>query len=121
VLSGEPSTLVDGWMWVMTAKNPERQGAALQFLTWMFDANRHGAYTRAVNMLPSTRTALRGWGSPRAYTEFAGTLLSNGILPLLDNQDSTAARELQNALIVVLSGERTAEEATQDVIDQLAG
>jgi ABC-type glycerol-3-phosphate transport system substrate-binding protein len=121
VSSGSPRTMADGWLWVMTTKDAAHQGAALRFLEWMFDAGRHSTYTHAINRLPSTREAMRSWGSPVAYTEFADNLLTNAVLPLIDNEGSPTARAMQNALVAVLSGERTAAEATQDVVDQLAG
>ena len=115
-----PSTLVDGWMWIMTAKDASRQDAARRFLDWVFDAGRQGAYTRAIAMLPSTRAAMRSWGTS-SYSDFAGNLLANAVLPLDNTETDSTARALQNALVAVISGERTAADATQDVVDQLAG
>ena len=120
VSSDRVTTLVDGWMWVLTAKNADRQTAALAFLEWVFEADRQAAYTRAIAMLPSGRAAMGGWGSP-AYAQFAGSLLANAVLPLDDNEGSATARALQNALVAVVSGERSADEAVEDVVDQLEG
>ncbi|MBZ0287713.1 MAG: hypothetical protein K8I30_08865, partial [Anaerolineae bacterium] len=118
--SDTPSTLVDGWMWIMTAKDADRQDAARRFLEWMFDAGRQGAYTRAIAMLPSTRTAMRSWGTT-SYSDFAGDLLANAVLPLDSAESDATARAMQNALVAVISGESTADEAIQDVLDQLSG
>jgi ABC-type glycerol-3-phosphate transport system substrate-binding protein len=115
-----PSTLVDGWMWIMTAKDASRQDAAQRFLDWVFDSGRQGAYTRAIAMLPSTRAAMRSWGTS-SYSDFAGNLLANAVLPLDNTESDSTARALQNALVAVISGERTAADAVQDVVDQLAG
>jgi ABC-type glycerol-3-phosphate transport system substrate-binding protein len=115
-----PSTLVDGWMWIMTAKDASRQEAARLFLEWVFDAGRQGAYTRAIAMLPSTQAAMRSWGTS-SYSDFAGDLLANAVLPLDSTETDTTARALQDALVSVISGERSAADATQDVVDQLAG
>jgi ABC-type glycerol-3-phosphate transport system substrate-binding protein len=115
-----PSTLVDGWIWIMTAKDANRQQVAQRFLEWVFDAGRQGAYTRAIAMLPSTRTAMRSWGTS-SYSDFAGTLLANAVLPLDNTEIDATARALQNALVSVISGERSAADAVQDVVDQLAG
>jgi ABC-type glycerol-3-phosphate transport system substrate-binding protein len=118
--SETPSTLVEGWLWIITAKDPDRQDAAQRFLEWIFDAGRQGAYTRAIAMLPSTRTAMRSWGTT-SYSEFAGDLLANAVLPLDNAENDATARVLQNALVAVISGESTADEAIQDVLDQLSG
>ncbi|MEO8612648.1 MAG: extracellular solute-binding protein [Chloroflexota bacterium] len=118
--SDTPSTLVDGWMWIMTAKDASRQDAARRFLEWVFDPGRQGAYTHAIAMLPSTKAAMRGWGTI-SYGDFAGDLLANAVLPLDNTESDSTARALQNALVAVISGERTAADAVQDVVDQLAG
>lgn len=118
--SARASTLVDGWMWILTAKDANRQDAAWRFLEWILDAGRQGAYTRAIAMLPSTRAAMGNWGAS-AYSDFAGNLLANAVLPLDNTESDSTARALQNALVAVISGEQTAADATQDVVDQLAG
>src|SRR5690606_12734882 len=62
--SGMPLTVVDGWMWVLTTSDADRQTQALRFLNWMLDANRPADYTSVVGMLPSQRMALRQLGYP---------------------------------------------------------
>jgi ABC-type glycerol-3-phosphate transport system substrate-binding protein len=116
--SGLPTTSIDGWMWLLTAKSPDRQQAALRFLQWMFDSERQAAYTRAIAMLPSTQSAMNSWGNS-SYTDFVDSILVNAVLPLDDNEGNSSARILQNALIAVISGEGTAEEIVQDVADQI--
>jgi ABC-type glycerol-3-phosphate transport system substrate-binding protein len=118
-LSGTDVTMLDGWMWVMTTTNAERQVLALEFIDWMMDAQRHGDYGAAVHMVPSQRTTLRLWENAD-YRDFVDQLLTNAYLPLSESA-ATNARALQNALASVLLGQRTAEEATQDVLEQLSG
>ncbi len=118
--SGTPTTLVDGWMWVLVTNDAVRQNAALRFLDWMFDPARQTAYTQSINMLPSRRAAMRQWEQP-AYATFAGNMLAGALPPLDENGSSAAARAMQNALVAVITGEATAEEAAQGVADQLAG
>lgn len=118
--SGEPATVVDGWAWVVTTADAERQTVALRFLNWMLDANRQSEYNRAIHMLPSQRTALR-LAEDSEYAAFVDALLNRSTLPLLDSDSATAGRVIQSALASVLSGRRTAAEATQDILTQLAG
>jgi ABC-type glycerol-3-phosphate transport system substrate-binding protein len=120
VSTDTPTTLVDGWIWVLTAKDAERQNTALRFLEWMFEAGRQAAYTRAITMLPSSRAAMRSWGNP-GYAAFVGDVLPNAVVPLLDNEGSATARALQTAFVAVISGEMSAEDATEDVVNQLTG
>lgn len=117
--SGQPTTVVDGWMWVLTSSDAEEQALALRFLNWMLDINRQGRYNQAISMLPSQRTALRQW-EDTGYATFVDALLNNATLPLSDTAGGTAARVIQSALASVISGQRTAEQAAQDVVTQLA-
>lgn len=116
--SGAVVGQVDGWMWVLTTSSADRQALSVRFLNWMLNANRQGEYSRAINLLPSQRSALTLW-EQTPYTEFANTLLTNGMPPLSDSAGGTAARALQNALTSVLLGQNTARQAAQAVMDQL--
>jgi ABC-type glycerol-3-phosphate transport system substrate-binding protein len=119
-LTGQPATVVNGWMWVLTTPDADRQVLALAFLDWMLDAERQREYNQVIHMLPSQRAILRRLDDT-AYAQFVGRLLENAVPPLTENQAGPAARALQNALTAVLLGAQTAEDATQDVVDQLAG
>ncbi len=119
-VSGEPTTVVDGWMWVLTSADSERQMAAMRFLNWMEDADRQGKYNQTISMLPSQRSALRQWEDPN-YAAFIDTLLNNATMPLIESSSGVAARTIQSALVSVINGQRSAEQATQDVMTQLSG
>lgn len=116
--TGQPVSVVDGWLWVVTTPDSERQARAVQFLLWMMNAGRQGQYTRAVPILPSQQSALRQM-SDRAYTLFIEDLIANAVPTLTESESGAAARAIQNALAEVINGGRTAEEATQDVLLQL--
>ncbi len=120
IASDKPATTVDGWLWIITANDSDRQTVALRFLDWIFNTGRQATFSRSIHMLPSGRAALRAWGNP-TYADFAGGLLTNAIVPLMPNEGNATARAIQNAFISVISGELTASAATQTVIDQLAG
>jgi ABC-type glycerol-3-phosphate transport system substrate-binding protein len=118
--TGQPATVVDGWLWVITTSDAGQQEAALRFLNWMMNVDRQGAYASAVHMLPSLRTALRAW-SDTGYAAFVDSLLTQATLPLSDIGGGTPARVMQSALAMVISGQRTADQATREVIAQLSG
>lgn len=117
---GSAQTVADGWMWVLTTSDADRQTQALRFLNWMMDANRQANYASGVHMLPSQRSALRQLAYPE-YASFSGELLSNAVLPLTEAESGAAARAMQAALATVLTGQRSADEATRDVISQFGG
>lgn len=116
--NGDPVALLEGWMWVVTTSDANRQARALRLINWMLDASRQGEYMRAVHMLPSQRSVLRQLPDSR-YATFIVELLPRATLPLTESESGTAARAMQSALESVLTGQRTAAEATQDVLTQL--
>jgi maltose-binding protein MalE len=116
--SATPMTAVDGWLWVVTTGDSDRQAAAMQFLEWMLNPQRQRAYTQAVGLLPSSQTALRTWDN-QEYAAFAGNLLNNAIVPLANSEINLTARAIQSAILSVISGERTAAEARRDIAQQL--
>lgn len=118
--NGKPMTMLDGWMWAMTTSDADRQTRALRFLNWMLDADRQRQYAEVVHMLPSQRTALRQLPNP-GYVDFVNTLLANATLPLAQSESGAAARAMQNALASVLSGQRTAADASREVMISLSG
>jgi ABC-type glycerol-3-phosphate transport system substrate-binding protein len=117
-LNGEPATSLDGWMWVITSNNPTRQNLTRDFLNWMLDTDRQGEYVRSLNLLPSQRTALRRWYD-EDYANFVLSMMPNANPPYISTANSAVARAVQTGLVAVVTGERTAEQATQDVLSQL--
>ncbi len=113
---GEPSTIVNGWMWVVITKNKDQQVLALRFIEWMMEANRLAAYSQQINMLAGRRAAMRLWEAG-TYTDLANRLLANARLPLTDG-DAGALRAMENALAAVIAGQRTPQEAVNDVVEQ---
>jgi hypothetical protein len=87
----------------------------------MMDVDRQRDYAEAINRLPSERSALLNLDVDPDYITLLDTILLNARLPLTDGGGSVIARAMQTGLTAVLSGESTAEEATQAVIDQENG
>lgn len=115
---GIATTSLSGWMWIITATDPNRQLIASAFLEWMMNAENQGEYARALHMLPSQRTAFRGWYSDE-YTAFVTDVMENANLPLTDAPNSTVARAMQTALVGILNGDLTAEAATRQVMREV--
>jgi ABC-type glycerol-3-phosphate transport system substrate-binding protein len=115
-------TPLDGWVWVLTTTDADRQEAALRLLNWLMNSDRQARMSQTLGMLPSQRGALRLWNVPQEpenYPAFADSLLAAAVLP--ESLPAPTARALHTALIAVLTGERTAEQAVQDVIALVGG
>ena len=118
--SGDVATVLNGWVWVMITGDTERQRLVERFFTVMMDAAGQEEYARAVNMLPSQLSVLRSWLGEDEQLQRLNNMLVEETLPLAESAGGPLVRAMQTALTAVISGERTAEAATQDVIDQLA-
>lgn len=118
--TGEAITVLDGWMWVITTPDLSLQALALSFIEHMMQINEHEAYARAVRMVPAQRAALRGAIDPD-YAAFVDNLVALAVLPLPESASGAVARAMQAGLASVIAGQRTADEATRDVIAQLSG
>jgi ABC-type glycerol-3-phosphate transport system substrate-binding protein len=116
--TGVSTTVVNGWMWVVVTKDARRQAAALRFVEWMLDIERQTTYTQSVNALPSRRSAMQQWDG-EDYRKFANDLLLNARVPIVLEDNAVILQAMQSALAEVLSGQRTADEAVQDVINQV--
>jgi ABC-type glycerol-3-phosphate transport system substrate-binding protein len=114
---GERIAPLDGWVWAIPTPDVGRAMAAGRLIEWLLDPERHAAYLAAAAYLPATRSALRLWEGE--HGRFAESLLDGAILP--ETLSPTMARAMHTALIAVLTGERTAEQAAQDVFVQAGG
>lgn len=116
---GSANSILNGWVWVVTTSDPNRQRLAAALVAWMMDANRQAAYTAELNLLPSQRSAMRRQLG-EDFDQFISELVSTGIIAQQPQPFSgTVARAIQTAFNDVITGEQTAEEATQSVLDGL--
>lgn len=117
--SGRATTILDGWVWVVVASNPDQQSLATRYLNWIMQEDQQSGFARSVSMLPSQRSVLQSSIRDANYAALVNTLLSNAVLPLTESEGGTLARALQEAFSAVLRGEQTAEQAAQSVIEKL--
>lgn len=116
--SGEIIAALNGWMWVLTTDDLEQQVLASRFLNWMFDTDRQRNYVETLGTLPSQRATMQQIDNPDAA--LMDSLLANARVLLTDNSGGTLPRLMQGALVAVLNGELTAEEAVAQVEAQLS-
>lgn len=118
---GDPTTVLSGWVWVVVTDNPQRQAVALSFVDWMMAAERQGEYAATIGGIPSQRSALRLFPYDGLDATILDTLLMRAYPVPTDLADVVFIRALQTAFIDVVTGNRTPDEATQDVIDTVGG
>ncbi len=112
-LDGTPSTVIDGWVWVMVTGDTERQAAVVRLITWMMEVNRQNRYTELLYYLPVTSNAL-ALREDAAYAALIESLWANAVIPM--SSSSAAGRALQTALVNVISQDLSAEAAAREVL-----
>jgi ABC-type glycerol-3-phosphate transport system substrate-binding protein len=116
---GQPYALVNGWMWAITTRDPDRQAAALALLGSLMAPINQGAYAQAAGWLPSQPAALVVWGDDNRYAVFASSLLpAADMLPDADQQAASGAAiqdALENVLLNGVSPIQAANQAAQQV------
>ncbi len=117
---GQPSTVLNGWMWVVVTSNADRQAVSSHFINWMMDSQRQASYAEAVRLPPSQRSTLRLTSSEALATDAVDQLLNNAVVPPQEIVDGAVLRLMQTALTDVLAGEATADTAVAEVVDALA-
>ena len=115
--AGQPLTLLDGWVWVMTTQDPDHQNQALAFVSWMMRVNPQSLLTEAMGVLPSQRRALRLWDN-ETYVDFAQELIASGRVIPSAQRGGPAAAALQAGFAAVLQGS-PAEQAAESALAQL--
>ena len=118
--SGKPTSIVDGWMWVLTTSNTDQQVLAARLLSSMMESNQHQDYAATIQMLPSQRTVLLNMDDGNFDVTIMNDILLDARIPLFDNAEETLAHAIHDALITILSGDNTAEEAVQVVLNQMS-
>jgi ABC-type glycerol-3-phosphate transport system substrate-binding protein len=116
---GDATGILNGWMWVVTTPNPERQALVGDFINWMMDVNRQAEFADITRTLPSQQPALQLTHADYVPIDTYHAILSNAVVILPDGFSNLTARAIQSALISVLSGEATALEAAQSVVEQV--
>lgn len=114
---GKSQTLVNGWMWVIVTPNAERQIQVGRFLNWMMDAGRHSSYAQAIAMPPAQRSSLRRWHIDGISNTLLVEMLANSMPPQPHVGVTAPARALQAAWIDVITGEATAADAIEAVLE----
>jgi ABC-type glycerol-3-phosphate transport system substrate-binding protein len=119
--SGRAASVTNGWMWVVPTSSAERQTTAARFLSWMMESDRHREFAEAIYGLPSQRTALQSLDDELVDVYLLNAIASSPATIPPDGSSGTLARAMQNALIAVITGQSTAEDATRTVIEQSSG
>jgi ABC-type glycerol-3-phosphate transport system substrate-binding protein len=117
--TGTTATMSRGWAFVIITLDPRRQAAAARFTEWLVAPQNLAEWSLATNHLPTRPSALRLTVWPEDYTDFLATQLENAFFRPSTSEFDKIAQALQGAVEDVLTDQRTAREATSDVMESI--
>jgi len=114
--NGAQATMARPWAFLLLTANPRRQEAAAEFVKWFLTPESLTAWAKASGHLPPSRSALRLAVEDAAYRLFVLRQMEAAYFRPSNEEITTA---LQQAVVDVLSGNATPQEATEQVIEAL--
>lgn len=99
---GAPGTVIYTWGIAVVTQDPVRREAALSLARWLVSSNNMGNMAREAKLVPTRRTAIRGWGLVSEEFVFIDTLLSAGMAALPPSVDVPVRRGLQAGFVALL-------------------
>ncbi len=116
---GRPFAIARGWVLAVVAVDPARQDLALHLVEWLTAPDQSASWTQAAGYLPATHDALRSWRVSDDQRAMLRDLLESAVPPLDPTLVETVGFPMQEALVAVLRGHATPEEAAADAVEAL--
>jgi arabinogalactan oligomer/maltooligosaccharide transport system substrate-binding protein len=107
------ATIGHGWALAMVTQDPERQRLAAALIEHLLAPENSGAWTQAVDRLPTRNAALGTWDQNDAYVPFVRELLTQAKPAASPDVAAAVSGPLSQALADVLRLIATPDEAAQ--------
>ncbi len=116
---GTPLTIGHGRVLAIVTHDPARQAVAARLIEWLMVPDNNVAWSRAAARLPTRYAAFDLIGDDDPYWPFLQHQLEVAVPPPAFPEYDQIGRVLQQAVIEVLSGEATPEEAAAAAVDAI--
>jgi len=115
-MHGPAQPISRGWALALVTPDPARQAAAVELIVQLMRPEANAAWNRAAAYLPTRMAALADWQPDSSYGQFIDQQLQAARpRPVLANYTQVLA-SLQEAVVAVLSGSATPEQAAAKAI-----
>lgn len=114
-LEGTPATVVEGYAIAITATNPRRQEAAMQWIEWLLDGNRMADWNQLTYGLPATRIGVAQTIENDEYELFIDELLNNAWIRPGRASWRDFARNVQEQFRAVIQDQITPAEFAESI------
>jgi ABC-type glycerol-3-phosphate transport system substrate-binding protein len=115
---GIPFTLADGWGWVLTTHDPDRQLAAAQLAEFLTTSEYLASWTGAAGLIPPRPSATEAWTNEVLRTFVNQIAPTAQLLPSLETV-TVLGPVIQQATISVLKAEADATIAAEAALEKL--
>ena len=115
---GPAPALARGWALAITTTDPGRQKVAAEFIMWLLDAQRSGAWAEAAGWLPVMPQGWQPWGST-PYYDFLQQQLATAIVHPAGPGYAQTAGQLRKAILAVLKDRVSPGQAVQVALTPL--
>lgn len=113
--SGVQTTIGRVWAFAVLNQDPEERQSAIDLINFLLDADRLGAWSLEAKRLPAYRDAVDAWNQDSPYFGFAQQQLESAVALPTGTAFVDFSGDVQQALLAVLSGEISAEEAVANM------
>ena len=115
-VNGPAAPIGRGWVLVLVTSDPARQAAAVDWMVQLMNPATNAAWNEAADYLPTRAAAMAEWRPGESYSQFIRQQLQAAHpRPLLVDYTRVAAA-LQEAILAVLNGTATPQEAANQAI-----
>ncbi len=115
---GNPTTLLDGWVWVMVTGDSNQIELGIRFVDLLMTPTRQSEVAQAMLMIPSQQSAFEEWIIGDVDKGLLDNLLESAELAISQQEAGTLGDAIQAAFIAIITQEQSVMEATAMVIDQ---
>jgi len=115
-VNGPAAPIGRGWVLVLVTSDPARQAAAVDWMVQLMNPATNAAWSEAADYLPTRVTTMAEWRPGESYSQFIRQQLQ-AARPRPQLADYTrVAAALQEAVIAVLNGTATPQDAASQAI-----
>ena len=116
--NGDPFTLADGWVWAISANDPDRQLLAAQLAEFLTTSEYLAAWSEASGLFPPRPSSLAAWKNISQITLLEQIVPTAQLIPSVE-LISVLGPVLQPATVSVLKAEADAVSAAQTAVEKL--
>ncbi len=117
--SGEPFTLVKGWIWSLANPNTNHHALSVDLISFLTESDFLAEYTQTMGYLPPRSSALARWSNP-TLRDLAGDVIRSAQVIPSNDVLVTLGPALQIAVINVLKQQTDPLSAAQEAINSLS-